>query len=66
MSLAIEAFVDNVKRFCDWAESACHGLDTARHVLLALIQGVFISSDWRSFSVNRNGVRMQRLRTMDR
>lgn len=40
MSDAIEAFVDNVNRFCDWAESDCHGLDTARHVLLALMQGV--------------------------
>ena len=49
MSLAIEAFVDNVRRFCEWAESCTHDVLTARQLLLALMQGIpyLIISDAR-------------------
>jgi len=40
MSLAIEAFVDNVRRFCEWTESDRHDLLTARQLLLALMQSI--------------------------
>ena len=40
MSLAIEAFIENVRRFCEWAESDQHDIQTARQLLLALMQGV--------------------------
>ena len=34
MSLAIEAFVDNVRRYCEWVESEHHDLLTARQLLM--------------------------------
>jgi hypothetical protein len=40
MSLAIETFAGNVRQFCQWAESCNHDLETARQLLLALMQGV--------------------------
>ena len=40
MSLAIEAFVENVRHFCQWAESGTHDVTTVRQLLLALMQGV--------------------------
>ena len=40
MSLAIEAFVDNTRRYCDWIESDRHDVASVRQLLLALLQGV--------------------------
>jgi hypothetical protein len=40
MSLAIEAFTENDRNFCQWAESNEHDVLSARQVLLALMQGV--------------------------
>ena len=40
MSLAIEAFVENVRHFCQWAESDKHDPETVRQLLLALMQGI--------------------------
>lgn len=40
MSIAIEAFVDNIRHFCQWAESDKHDLETARQLLLALMQSI--------------------------
>ena len=40
MSLAIEAFVDNVRLYCQWVESASHDVQTVRQLLLALMQGI--------------------------
>lgn len=40
MSLAIETFTDNVRHFCKWTESGPHDVETARQLLLALMQGV--------------------------
>jgi len=40
MSLAIEAFVENARHFCQWVESDKHDLEAGRQVLLALMQGV--------------------------
>jgi hypothetical protein len=40
MSLAIETFVENVRSFCNWAESQKHEVATVRQLLLALMQGV--------------------------
>ncbi|MDB6016501.1 MAG: hypothetical protein JWR19_990 [Pedosphaera sp.] len=40
MSLAIEAFTENVRQFCEWAESDRHDVLTARQLLLALMQGI--------------------------
>jgi Domain of unknown function (DUF5063) len=40
MSLAIEAFAENVRQFCHWVESDKHDIQTARHLLLALMQGI--------------------------
>lgn len=40
MPLANEAFTDNVRRFCQWVESGTHDLETARQLLLALMQGI--------------------------
>ena len=40
MSLAIETFAENVRHFCQWAESSKHDLPTARQLLLALLQGI--------------------------
>jgi len=40
MSLAIEAFVENARVFCDWLESDRHDILTVRQTLLALLQGV--------------------------
>ena len=39
MSLALEAFVENVREFCDWIESDQHTLQPVRQTLLALLQG---------------------------
>jgi hypothetical protein len=39
MSLPIETFAENVRRFCKWAESCKHDVETARQLLLALMQG---------------------------
>ena len=40
MSLAIETFADNVRQFCQWAESGPHDVQTMRQLLLALMQGI--------------------------
>jgi len=40
MSLAIEAFTDNARHFCEWVESDKHDVLSARQRLLALIQGI--------------------------
>jgi hypothetical protein len=40
MSIAIEIFADNVRHFCQWSESGPHDLQTARQLLLALMQGI--------------------------
>ena len=40
MSLAIEAFTENARHFCRWAESSTHDPLTARQLLLALMQGI--------------------------
>jgi hypothetical protein len=40
MSLAIEAFIVNVREFCAWVESDKHDLLPARQHLLALMQGI--------------------------
>lgn len=40
MSLAIEAFVENVRGYCGWVESNRHDLLPARQFLLALMQGI--------------------------
>ena len=40
MSLAIEAFAEDVRQFCQWTESSTNDVATARQLLLALMQGV--------------------------
>jgi hypothetical protein len=40
MSLAIEAFTDDVRHFCQWVESDKHDVLTARRLILALVQGI--------------------------
>jgi len=40
MSLAVETFAENVRHFCQWAESSKHDLQTARQLLLALLRGI--------------------------
>ena len=40
MSPAIETFAENVRHFCQWAESTKHDVQTARQLLLALMQGI--------------------------
>ena len=40
MSLAIEAFIDNARTYCELIESDRHDLGTLRQTLLALMQGV--------------------------
>ena len=40
MSLAAEAFCENVERFCDWAESTSHSILEARQLLLSLMQSI--------------------------
>jgi hypothetical protein len=40
MSIAIEAFIVNVRHFCQWVESDKHDLEAGRQVLLALMQGI--------------------------
>jgi len=40
MSLAIEAFSENVRRFCQWSESEQHDVETARQLLLVLMQSI--------------------------
>jgi hypothetical protein len=40
MSLAIETFAENVRHFCQWAESRKHDVETPRQLLLALMQGI--------------------------
>lgn len=40
MSPAIEAFIENVRVFCGWAESEQHDIRFIRQTLLALLQGV--------------------------
>src|SRR5947207_1285155 len=40
MSLAVETFTENVRHFCRWAESDTHHVQTARQLLLALMQGI--------------------------
>src|SRR5579859_5134230 len=40
MSLAIDTFAENVRRFCQWTEAGPHDIETARQLLLALMQGV--------------------------
>ena len=53
MSLAIEAFAENARRFCQWAESTTHDVTTARQLLLALMQGVpylVIQAGWEKGS----------------
>jgi hypothetical protein len=40
MSLAMEAFVENVRHFCQWAESDKHDVEIVRQLLLALMQGI--------------------------
>ncbi|MDM4019460.1 DUF5063 domain-containing protein [Roseiconus lacunae] len=40
MSPAIEAFIDNVNRYCEWHESDSHEIEAARQILLALMQGI--------------------------
>lgn len=49
MSLAIESFTDNVRRFCAWVEGSTHDVETARELLLALMQGIpyLVSSEQR-------------------
>lgn len=50
MSLAIETFAENVRHFCQWVESSNHDVETARQLLLALMQGVphlIVSDDLR-------------------
>ena len=40
MSIAIETFAENVRQFCQWSEAGPHDVETARQLLLALMQGV--------------------------
>ena len=40
MSFAIETFADNVRHFCRWSEGGSHDVETARQLLLALLQGI--------------------------
>jgi hypothetical protein len=40
MSRSVEEFIENVRKFCQWTESSQHDLQTARELLLALMQGV--------------------------
>src|SRR5436190_10805786 len=40
MSIAIETFADNVRHFCQWTEGGPHDVETARQLLLALMQGI--------------------------
>lgn len=40
MSLAIEAFVINVRDYCDWIESNEHNIRSVRQTILALMQGI--------------------------
>jgi hypothetical protein len=40
MSLAIEAFIENARVFCNWLESDRHDILAVRQTLLALLQGV--------------------------
>lgn len=40
MYLAIETFAENVRHFCQWVESEPHDVQTARQLLLALMQGI--------------------------
>jgi len=40
MSLAIEAFIDNVQRYCEWVESDTHDLMAVRQLLLSLMAGI--------------------------
>ena len=40
MSIAIETFADNVRHFCQWTEDGPHDVQTARQLLLSLMQGV--------------------------
>jgi hypothetical protein len=40
MSLAIEAFVDNVHRYCEWVESQNHDALKARQLLLSLMTSI--------------------------
>jgi hypothetical protein len=39
MSLAIEAFTDNARSYCEWVESDTHDVLTVRQLLLSLLQG---------------------------
>jgi hypothetical protein len=51
MSLAIEAFTDNVRRYCEWVESDTHDVLTVRQLLLSLLQGTpyLIASSSQSY-----------------
>lgn len=40
MSLANETFTDSVRRYCLWHESDMHDVESARQLLLALMQGI--------------------------
>jgi len=40
MSLAIEAFLENARAYCDWFESSHHDVRTLRQTLLSLMQGI--------------------------
>ena len=40
MSLAIEAFIDNAHKYCDWVESDVHDLSAVRQLLLSLMAGI--------------------------
>ena len=51
MPLAIDAFTENVRHFCRWTEAGPHDIQTARQLLLALMQGVpslVVSEDERA------------------
>jgi hypothetical protein len=40
MSLDVEAFSENVRQYCQWVESSEHDLQSARQLLLVLLQGI--------------------------
>ena len=40
MSLDIEAFSENVRQYCQWVESSEHDLQSARQLLLVLLQAI--------------------------
>ncbi|EEF62830.1 DUF5063 domain-containing protein [Pedosphaera parvula] len=47
MNRSVEEFVNNVRKFCQWAESSQHEVQTARELLLALMQGVsYLPADY--------------------